>query len=349
MLHLQIHPPKWFYGLFLSIITVAAVAITIEARPSEHMTLASRVETTLDAVVRIEGTQYIEVRPGQTEKRTAVGTGFFIGDNLILTNNHVVEGDIDPFLTIRNSTKKYAIDIVATDKLSDIALVKIKDEILPDFLKDNKPTLLKLETSDNLVPGEIVYSIGHPWGFGWSVSQGIISGIDRRFPDESSPAYYIQTDAKIFQGNSGGPLINEKGKVIGMNSQIFVNTGGSFGFALPGELIQKVITDLKEKKRVMWPVLGIMVEADKDGNVSITGITPKRPAEGVGLKVGDVILSIQSPISPLGMRMRFPTDVINLLVILKEKDQITLEIKRNDIIKMIPVVLDAKSSSDFKN
>lgn len=341
MIHLQINPPKWFYGLFLGIMATAAVAVAVEVKAPTLEPLAQRVSTTLDGVVRISGMRTQPSDQGFPIQGMVVGSGFFIDENLILTNNHVVENGESLTITTRNSNKPYNIEIVASDKVSDVAIVKIVDLEFEGFKKHNNPTILELETSDNIVLGEMVYSIGHPWGFAWSISQGIISGTDRRFPDETTPKYYLQTDAKIYSGNSGGPLIDENGKVVGMNTQVYVNAGGSFGFAIPGELLKKIVADLQEKKQVVWPVLGISLGIDTEGNVDIRELTPDRPAKAAGLQSGDVILSMN------GTQIHAPDDLLNMLAIMNPKETVTLEIKRANVIKFIPIVLDGKPSDEF--
>jgi len=341
MLHLQINPPKWFYGLFLGILATAAVAITVEIKEPTLEPLAQRVSTNLNGVVRISGMKTQPSDLGFPIQGMVVGSGFFIDENLILTNNHVVADGESLSITTRNSKKSYNIEVIASDKVSDVALIKIKDSEFEAFKKNNNPTILELETSDNIVLGEIVYSIGHPWGFEWSISQGIISGIDRRFPDEKTPKYYLQTDAKIYSGNSGGPLIDENGKVVGMNTQIYLGDGGSFGFAIPGELLKKIVSNLQEEKQVVWPVLGIQLGIDNDGNVDIRELTPDRPAKAAGLQSGDVILSMN------GTQIHSPDELLNILAIMNKNDTVTLEIKRNNVIKFIPIVLDGKTSDEF--
>lgn len=313
--------------------------------------LEDRLETTISGVVLIT-TPVVKLNKGIYEQGFATGTGFFIGENLILTNYHVVAGNepfgntTNLFLYAQHSGKKYNATIIAFDKLSDVALIKIVDNEWISFKKEQRYSILKLDHSNNLRQGETVYSIGHPWGLNWSVSEGIISAIGRR--RNQTPQYFIQTDAKIFNGNSGGPLINNEGNVVGMNSEIYVNIGGSYGFAIPGELLEKIVLDLQdEDKIVKWSSLGINFEFNDSGQLKITAVLPQSAAEAAGLKMEDVILSVYSKAQPGGNLITDSSDLLNILSILMEKDTITLEIKRKDIIKMIPVVLGGKTSEEF--
>jgi len=329
MVHLNFHPPKWFYSVFLLIFGLIA-AVSVSDIIIENSML-KEVESSLNGVVKIQAKKSVMGIPSNM-----VGSGFFIGDNLIVTNNHVVDGLADITLSVRNSSSTYSIDIVASDKLSDVAVIKISDKDIVRFRESYTPKIFELEKSDSLILGETVYSIGHPWGFAWTVSQGIISGLDRRYAGLDTPTYYIQTDAKIYGGNSGGPLIDESGNVVGMNTRIYVETGGSFGFAIPGELLDKVLVDLIVNKAVNWPTLGVSVEPNNEG-LEITGTT----LESRMLKIGDVILEAN------GNRMIFPGDLTNFLAIQKVGDTITLLVKRDKETLSINAVLDGKPSSEY--
>jgi len=235
----------------------------------------------------------------QEYRSKSYGTGFIIGeDGYIITNNHIVEKAVDVKVTTHQE-KEYKAEVVGTDPRTDVALLKVKDENLP---------FVELGNSDVLRVGEWVLAIGNPLGFSHTVTAGIVSAKERqRLPgvDIQNFQDYIQTDAAINRGNSGGPLVNMQGEVVGINSLIYSATGGNIGigFAIPSSLAQKVVTQLKQNGRVIrgWLGVGIYPVDDKYQEVLgldskkgavINNIDPDSPAEKAGLKKYDVITAI---------------------------------------------------------
>lgn len=236
----------------------------------------------------------------QREYRTqAQGTGFFISsDGYILTNNHIVENSVK--ITIKtNKEKEYEAKLIGRDAATDLALLKIEGKDFPYAV---------LGDSSAIRVGEWVLAIGNPFGMERTVTAGIISAKGRQLGlGGNVPTYedFIQTDAAINRGNSGGPLINLRGEVIGINSNIITPSGGNIGigFAIPSDLAKKVVTQLKEKGRVVRGRLGIrgtdVTESIKkqfklsvDRGVIISQVEPDSPADKAGLKKYDVILEI---------------------------------------------------------
>lgn len=235
----------------------------------------------------------------QEYRSKSYGTGFIISeDGYIITNNHIVEKAVDVKVTTLQENE-YKAEIIGTDPRTDVALLKVKGENLP---------FVALGNSDILRVGEWVLAIGNPLGFAHTVTAGIVSAKERkRLPgvDIQNFQDYIQTDAAINRGNSGGPLVNMQGEVVGINSLIYSATGGNIGigFAIPSSLAQKVVTQLKENGRVIrgWLGVGIYPVDDKYQEVLgleskkgavINNIDPDSPAEKAGLKKYDVILAI---------------------------------------------------------
>lgn len=224
-----------------------------------------------------------------------LGTGFIIDkEGYILTNNHVVE-EADKITVTLSDKKEYEARIVGLDSKTDLALIKI------DGAKDLKP--LALGDSDKLEVGDWVVAIGNPFGLDNTVTAGIVSAKYRRNLNSASYEDYIQTDAAINQGNSGGPLMNTDGEVIGINSSIYSQTGGSIGigFAIPINMAKNLLPQLKTGK-VVRGYMGVYIQditSDlkekmglKDTEGALIGdITKGGPADKAGLKAEDVIIA----------------------------------------------------------
>lgn len=238
-----------------------------------------------------------EPQQGPQRNGRSMGSGFFISeDGFVLTNNHVVAGATD-ILVRMTDRREFDAEVIGLDPQSDLALLKVDAKGLP---------FLKLANSDKAKVGEWVLAIGSPFGLDYSVSAGIISAIGRSLPSSEQQNYvpFIQTDVAINPGNSGGPLFNLKGEVVGINSQIYTNSGGSIGlsFAIPSNLAKNVIKQLKDSGRVDRGWLGVVIQdVSKDLALSfglkkpqgalIAQIDSTGPAARSGLKVSDIILS----------------------------------------------------------
>ena len=184
----------------------------------------------------------------------SMGTGFIISaDGYVLTNHHVVDGADD--VTVRLSDRReYKAKIVGSDEQSDVALLKISATGLP---------MLRIGDSRQLRPGQWVVAIGSPFGLDHSVTAGIVSAVGRSNPYANQQYVpFIQTDVAINRGNSGGPLLDTRGQVVGINSQIFSNSGGYMGvsFAIPIDVAMNAVDQLKTKGRVSRGLLGIGLE-----------------------------------------------------------------------------------------
>src|SRR5579875_517422 len=224
----------------------------------------------------------------------SLGSGFIISpDGYILTNAHVVE-NADSVKVRLSDHRTFAAKIVGTDKIYDIALIKINATGLPT---------VAIGDSRTLKPGQWVVAIGSPYGLDHSVSAGIVSYVGRTLGSNDQPTVpFIQTDVPINRGNSGGPLFNMQGQVVGINSQIFSTSGGSMGlsFSIPIDLAMNAVQQLKTKGYVSRGMIGVGVQNVTDEiakaqhlpneqGALIAQVQPGGPADKAGLQVGDVI------------------------------------------------------------
>jgi len=226
--------------------------------------------------------------------RAGLGSGFIISeDGYILTNAHVVADFDDVNVRLADAKREFKARVVGVDKRSDIALLKVEAQGLPTA---------KLGNSAKLEPGDWVAAIGSPFGFANTITAGIISAKGRSLPDEMYVPF-IQTDVAVNPGNSGGPLLNLQGEVIGVNSLIYSGTGGYMGmsFAIPIEVALDVSRQLMSEGKVTRGRIGIAIQPvtkelarsfglnDPTGAI-IINLEKGGPADRAGLKVGDVVL-----------------------------------------------------------
>jgi len=227
-----------------------------------------------------------------TRKYEQVGTGSGViisPDGYIVTNNHVIDGASDLQVTLNNQ-EKYEAKLIGTDKENDIALLKIDaDSDLP---------YIPFTDSDNIKIGEWVLAVGNPYNLTSTVTAGIVSAKGRDLEGNSAIDSFIQTDAAVNPGNSGGALVNSKGELVGINTAITSKTGSFIGysFAVPSNIAKKVVDDLLEFGKVQQAILGVSIDAsyDEEG-VKIAGITEDAAnAKKIGLKAGDIIKKVNN-------------------------------------------------------
>ncbi len=226
--------------------------------------------------------------------RQGVGSGFIISsDGLIVTNNHVIDGATSVTVKFADGSE-HAATVVGTDPLTDIALLDIEGSDLPT---------VSFGSSKTMRVGDEVIAMGNPFGLGGTVTTGIISAKDRNI--NAGPFdEFIQTDAAINRGNSGGPLFNDRGEVIGVNTAIFSPNGASagIGFAVPSDLVSRVVADLRDDGQIDRGWLGVQIKPVSDEVASVLGLQAGQgtmiekvmdgtPAQKAGLQSGDIILS----------------------------------------------------------
>jgi len=251
--------------------------------------------------------------PGQddeSEEDGSLGSGFILDeDGYILTNQHVI-ADAEQIVVRLSDRRELLATVVGQDVTSDIALLKVDADGLPT---------LRVGDADRLRVGEWVVAIGTPFGFDHSVTAGIVSAKGRGIPNDSNQTYvpFIQTDVAINPGNSGGPLINMRGEVVGINSQIYTESGGYMGlsFAIPINLAMEVVAQLKRQGHVSRGFLGVQVQdvdrdlaaafgLDRPVGALVVRVLPDSPAEHAGLMPGDVVLKVNG--TPLGDASSLP-------------------------------------------
>ncbi|RKT21875.1 serine protease Do [Paraburkholderia sp. RAU2J] len=271
----------------------------------------------------------------------ALGSGFIISqDGYVLTNNHVVEGAEKVTVKLTDG-REFRARVVGTDKTSDVAVLKIDASNLPT---------VKIGDPANSKVGEWVVAIGSPYGFDSTVTSGIISAKARQFSDDS-PIPFIQTDVPVNPGNSGGPLFNLNGEVIGINSMIYSRTGGFQGlsFAIPIDAAMHVKDQLISTGHVSRGRIGVGVQpvsaeqAKSLGLASTHGalvgsVDPSGPAQAAGLRQGDVIVSVN------GTRIEGTRELVGQVSQLTPGSTATLSVWRNGAERKLSVTVGAQSS-----
>ncbi|MCI5711329.1 MAG: Do family serine endopeptidase [Prevotella sp.] len=237
----------------------------------------------------------------QTPKQEGTGSGVIISpDGYIVTNNHVVEG-ADQLTVTLNDNREFSARIIGTDKTTDLALIKVDGKNLPT---------LPVGDSDKLKVGEWVLAVGNPFNLNSTVTAGIVSAKARSMGANGVESF-IQTDAAINRGNSGGALVNTRGELVGINAMIYSQTGSytGYGFAIPTTIMNKVVADLKQYGTVQRAVLNIQggdarsyidsqkeqgkdVDLGTNDGIYINSVDPDGAGADAGLSKGDVIVSI---------------------------------------------------------
>jgi len=255
----------------------------------------------------------------------ALGSGVIISkDGYIITNNHVVS-DAQKIVVFTNDGKKYNAKLIGTDPKTDLAVVKID-------AKDLHP--ITFTDSNNIKVGDIALAIGNPFGIGETVTQGIISGLNRNKVGINAYENFIQTDAAINPGNSGGALVDLKGRLIGINSAILTSSGGNngVGFAIPSNMVKFVANSLITNGKVVRGFLGVEIsDVDKnkkslygiDYGVLVNKVLPKTAAKEAGIKPGDIIVEIN------GKKVKDGASLRNKIAFLGANSKVNIKIYRN--------------------
>lgn len=340
----------------------------VQYTPENYPDLTYAAENAVKAVVNIESIMEVEVQqgynpfleffgfpqgmhqggPSQKREQRAGGSGVIISeDGYIVTNNHVVEGATKLKVKL-NDGRQYEAKIIGRDPATDVALIKVDDR--------NLPTLV-FGSSDSLRLGEWVLAIGSPFDLQSTITAGIVSAKARQLdviPSEFRLESFIQTDAAVNPGNSGGALVNTRGELVGINTVIKSSTGSYIGysFAVPETIVRKVVGDLKEYGVVQRALLGISFRyIDQDfveqmgketgikstGGVYVASVQEGGAASEAGLRKGDVITSID------GREITSAVVLSEQIGKHRPNDKVNISVKRGEQVKHFEVVLRNKA------
>ena len=279
----------------------------------------------------------------QEQRHTSLGSGFIIsGDGYILTNNHVV--DHADKVTVRLQDRRtLTAKVIGTDPTYDIALLKVD--------AGGSLPVVTLGDSRSLKPGQWVLAIGSPFGFDYTVTQGIVSAVGRNLGQRDQPyTSFIQTDVPINRGNSGGPLFDLQGRVVGINSQIYSNTGDYLGvsFSIPIDVAMNAVQQLKTKGYVSRGLLGVTVQPVSDDIVkafkldngvgaAVVDVDPDSGAGKAGIQAGDIILAYNNH------DLQQAADLPPLVGMTKPGSKVPVEILRNGKKQTLEVTIGEAS------
>lgn len=279
--------------------------------------------------------------PRQPQPRVGSGSGVIIStDGYIITNNHVIEGADELEVTL-NDNRKFAAKLIGADPSTDIALIKIEEKDLPT---------LSFGDSEQLKIGEWVLAVGNPFNLKSTVTAGIVSAKGRSImtgnTDRSKIESFIQTDAAVNPGNSGGALVNTKGELIGINTAIYSETGNfaGYSFAVPISIAGKVVSDLKQYGAVQRAVLGVVIQNAQDAKQNdskikvlegayIAEFAQRSSAKEAGLEIGDVITAVN------GVKVRSSSALQEQVNKYRPGDKIKVEVDRYGSSKTFTVEL----------
>ncbi|KAB1067252.1 PDZ domain-containing protein [Tamlana haliotis] len=331
--------------------------------------LTHAAENTVNAVVHVKNVTlssgqmtFQDFFYGRSTPRTQVGTGSGViinADGYIITNNHVIKNAQELSVTMNNN-KTYTAELVGADSKNDIALLKIDaEEVLP---------FVTFADSDNVKIGDWVLAVGNPFNLTSTVTAGIVSAKSRDLSGASTQSF-IQTDAAVNPGNSGGALVNTNGELVGINTAISSQTGSYIGysFAVPSNIARKVIEDILEYGNVQNGILGIQggalnsevagkIGIEETEGVYIDGVVEGSGADNAGLQKGDIIKEIDhikvSKFSDLTghLSAKRPGDIVHLKLLRDgSTERVAVTLAKNDTYNM-PLVgrLKNTSKSDLK-
>jgi len=341
----------------------AARQISLPAAENRFtMDFTAAAESSVNAVVHVKTTAFrqMEVNPlyefffgitpeSQSRPVMGFGSGVIISeDGYIVTNNHVIEGSDEVQVTM-NDRREFKAELIGVDPTTDLALLKIDEKGLPK---------IKYGDSDNLQLGEWVLAVGNPYNLTSTVTAGIVSAKARNINilrNSFSIESFIQTDAAVNPGNSGGALVNTLGQLVGINTAIASRTGNytGYSFAIPVSIVQKVVGDLMEFGEVQRALLGVTItnvtselakeeKLDDTKGVYVSGLSENGAAMDAGIKPGDVITSIN------GIKVNTVSELQEQISKYRPKDKVDVLLKRNGDLKQFDVVLrNMQGSTDI--
>lgn len=295
------------------------------------------------------GFKFNTPQSNKSQKTSGLGSGVIISnDGYIVTNNHVVEDSDEIIVTMLDSSKEYKAKIIGADPKTDLAIIKIEGQNLHS---------ISFADSSKLFEGDVVFAIGNPFGVGGSVSQGIISGLNKNNIGLNQYEDFIQTDASINPGNSGGALVDSRGALVGINSAILSRSGGNngIGFAIPSNMVkdiaQKLIKDGKITRGYIGVSIGNLTNDQKELYLNkegalIMSVQDGSPADKAGLKRGDLIIKVNDKI------IQDATNLKNFIGTLEPQSEINVIFERankTDSVKLKLADLDNTSTISAGN
>lgn len=349
----------------LLVLGVAASAGAVSARVATLTTLAPMLEPVLPSIVHVETESTVVVRqrlpfndpffrrffrtppPQQERRRDGSGSGVIIdaGKGHIITNSHVIHNAQNIVVTLSDG-RRFDAELVGADAGTDIAILQIDAEALIE---------IRIGDSGKLRVGDFVVAVGNPFGLTQSVTSGIVSALGRSGLGIESYEDFIQTDASINRGNSGGALVNLDGELIGINTAILGSGGGNIGigFAIPVNMAMEVAAQLLEFGEVKRGVLGVAIQsltpdlakafgAERDYGVVISMIAPGSAAEVAALEVGDIVLSIN------GKPTKDVADMRNFIGLLRAGSEIEIEVLRGDRVMTVTAVIKERDKETIE-
>lgn len=280
--------------------------------------------------------------PKTDRKAKSLGSGVIISnDGYIVTNNHVVENADEIIVTLSESDKEFKAKLIGNDPKTDIAIIKIDKKDL---------TAIKFGDSGELLEGDMVFAIGNPFGVGETITQGIISALNKNNIGLNQYENFIQTDASINPGNSGGALVDSRGALIGINSAILSSSGGNngVGFAIPSNMVKNIASKLIKDGKIERGYIGVMIsnlnedqkEIYKNENGAlIASVEKNSPADKAGLKRGDLIVKINDK------SIKNANELKNIIGSMSPGETIEVQYERAKDTKTAKIKLDNMDSS----
>jgi putative serine protease PepD len=317
--------------------TPVAVAVTPASNTAtSSLSVAQIANQSIPGVVEVDATGISSQSPypGSSSQTAAEGTGWvYDTQGHIVTNEHVIDGASSVSVKFSDGTTAKAT-VVAKDTSSDLAVLKVD-------VAASKLHPLPVGDSSALQVGDGVVAIGNPYGLDGSVTSGIVSALDREIsaPDNTPIEGAIQTDAAINHGNSGGPLLNLDGKVVGVTSQIQSDSGANdgVGFAISSNMVKTVVQQLLTTGKVAHPLLGVQVTTAANG-VSVAKVESGSGADKAGIKSGDVIATVD------GTKVTSSQQLRTIIAAHKPGDTLQVEILRSGSTKTLTVTVGSRTS-----
>ena len=315
--------------------TAVPTAPATNAASKATLSVAEIAKRSTKSVVEVDATLTDNQSPfpGSSSQSAAEGTGWvYDTKGNIVTNQHVVDGASKVRVKFSDGST-YTATVVGTDISSDLAVLHVN-------APSSKLVPLTLGDSSAVAVGDGVVAIGNPFGLDGTVTSGIVSALDREIsaPDNTPIEGAIQTDAAINHGNSGGPLLNLAGNVIGVTSQIQSDSGGNdgVGFAIPSNTVKNVADQLIAGKTVQHALLGVTVGSASNGGATVAGVQSGTGAANAGVQNGDVITAVDGKAVTSSQALRA------VIAGHKPGDEVTLTIRRSGSTKTLKVTLGSR-------